>query len=713
MQEVSYLHGYLPQVQELAQRLGVDTSYWDFAGNYHEVPQETLVRIIDALGFTLREPGDIDHAFYELDRDYWLGVLPKGLVVRQNGGYNVPVHVPDGTKLQVWLETETGKRLDLEQLDVWVSPREIDGELRGEATFCLPAGVELGYHTLYAATAEGEFSEQVAVVPDRLDLGYLENERSWGVMTQLYSVTSRDSWGMGDFEDLASLGRIFAEFGADFILTNPLHAGEPNVPVTPSPYLPVSRRFLDPLYIRPDRIPEFNLLGSTESALVKVAFAQAANELNFSQEEIQINRDRSWKAKREALEVIYSVPRSASRQRKFEVFKESRGQALQDFALWCAIFDREGPPPWSEELSDCSSPTVAQLRQELSEEIEFHCWLQWIAATQLHKVQSAAKRAGMRIGIMNDLAVGVHKYGADVWSLPEAFVKTMNVGAPPDMYNQLGQNWSQPPLNPRYMQAHNWEPLRTIIRTALQECGALRIDHVMGLLRLWWIPAGESPLHGTYVRYNREAMVGILLLEAARKGAIIIGEDLGTVEDGVREYLQERGILGTSVLWFERNAEGFNTPESYREMCMATVNTHDLPPTLGYLRAEHLKVQDRLGILPSTLEEAEASLHADIARAVAQLHDRGLLDTDEPTEWELILALYRYVAHTPAKLSAVSLVDAVGDTRMQNQPGTDNEYPNWRMPLSDSLGRTIKIEELEYYIGVQELCEAMNAVVKS
>lgn len=704
-----YLEGYLPQVKELARHLGVDTDWWDFAGNYHQVDQLTLVKVLDALGFPLQEPQDIDRAYQTLDEEYWLCVLQPGWVLRQSSQATIPVHVPDGTQLQIWLETEQGQTFELSQTDKWVPSREIAGKLIGEANFTLPQDLELGYHTLRAQTVEGEFTTEIAVVPDTLSLGSLDEGRSWGLMTQLYSVTSRDSWGMGDFGDLASLGRIFGHLGADFILTNPLHAGEPSLPITPSPYLPVTRRFVNPLYIRPDSIPEFGLLDSTSMAKVKVAFAQATNDLYFPEQQKQVDRNRSWKAKREALELIFRLPRSHSRQRSFRDFKEERGKALDNFALWCALCNRLGKGPWEGEFRDINSETVAQVRQEAQEEIEFYRWLQWIAATQLSAAQDAAKQAGMKIGIMNDLAVGVHKYGADAWSLPGAYVVDMSVGAPPDMYNQLGQDWSQPPLNPRYLRKHNWEPLRGIIRTALRDCGALRIDHFMGLLRLWWIPDGARPNDGTYVRYDHEATVGILLLEAARAGAVVVGEDLGTVEDWVRGYMADRGILGTSVLWFEKNGDSsFRLPSQYREMCMAAVNTHDLPPTLGYLRAKHLIVQDKLGILPESLEQAQHWLHEDVGRVVRQLRELGMLETDEPTEWELILALHRFVGNSPAKLTVVSLVDAVGDTRMQNQPGTDEEYPNWRIPLADSFGRPIKIEELEYYVGVNELCQCME-----
>lgn len=704
-----YLEGYFPQIQDLAKCLGVDIDWWDFSGQYHRVDQLTLMKVLDALGFPIYEPADIDRAYERFDKDYWLAVLPEGWVVRQSAGADIPVHVPDGTQLEVHLETEDGQVIPLEQIDKWVNPRDYGDRRIGEATFRLPPHTVLGYHTIKATTVEGEFSAEIAVVPDKLSRGYLDSERSWGAMTQMYSVTSRGSWGMGDFADLAAMGKTFGKFGADFLLTNPLHAGEPDVPITPSPYLPVSRRFLNPLYIRPEDIPEFNDLDSEGLAKIKVAFAQATNDLGYPDREKQIDRDRSWKAKREALELIFEVPLSVSREKEYQDFKNKCGESLADFALWCAIYDRYGHGPWPEEFRNIKSSKIPELRQQLSDGVEFHCWLQWIAREQLHEVQATAKQAGMRIGIMNDLAVGVHRCGADAWSMPDAYVDSMSVGAPPDMYNQLGQDWSQPPLNPRYMQAHHWEPLRSIIRSALSDCGALRIDHLMGLLRLWWIPQGAKPNEGTYVRYNHEATVGILLLEAQRAGAVIIGEDLGTVEDWVRDYMASRGIYGTSVLWFEKNQDNsFRYPDQYREMCMAAVNTHDLPPTLGYLRAYHLAVQDKLGILPVSLEEAKRELNEDITRVAKVLYDLGLVESEEPTEWELILGLHRFICMSPAKLTVISLVDAVGDIRMQNQPGTNNEYPNWRIPLADSQGHPLKVEELEFYVGVTEICECVN-----
>jgi 4-alpha-glucanotransferase len=281
----------------------------------------------------------------------------------------------------------------------------------------------------------------------------------------------------------------------------------------------------------------------------------------------------------------------------------------------------------------------------------------------------------MRIGIMHDLAVGVHPLGADAWANAPYMAHGIEVGAPPDMYNQQGQNWSQPPWNPRALEETGYRPYREMLRTIFRWAGALRVDHILGLFRLWWIPQGMGADEGTYVTYNHDALIGILCLEAQRAGAIIVGEDLGTFESWVRDYLADRGILGTSVLWFEQDDHGPLAPENYRHLTMASVGTHDMPPMAGYLAGEHVDLREQLGLLTEPVA---------VVRAEAQ----------EPTEREIIEALYRYLRLTPAALLGVQLVDAVGERRTQNQPGTSTEYDNWKIPLGDPNGKPILLEDL-------------------
>jgi 4-alpha-glucanotransferase len=328
--------------------------------------------------------------------------------------------------------------------------------------------------------------------------------------------------------------------------------------------------------------------------------------------------------------------------------------------------------------------------------VSFHAWLQWLADEQLASAQRAALAAGMAVGIIHDLAVGAHPGGADAWTYQDKIVRGMSVGAPPDGFNQLGQDWGQPPWHPGRLAAAGYRPLAGLFEAALRHAGGLRVDHVMGLMRLWWVPRGMTPDRGAYVRYDHEATVGALANEAARAGALAIGEDLGTVDPWIREYLAQRGILGTSMLWFAREPDG--TPlrlEHWRRHCMATVGTHDLPPVTAFLTGEQVTVRARLGLLKQPEDTERSNAELMLSRWRDTLVAEGLIQPgDRPGHAEFTVALYAYLAKTPAELISVSLADAVGDRRAQNLPGTSNEYPNWRIPLCDSGGRAVLLEGL-------------------
>jgi 4-alpha-glucanotransferase len=299
----------------------------------------------------------------------------------------------------------------------------------------------------------------------------------------------------------------------------------------------------------------------------------------------------------------------------------------------------------------------------------------------------------MRLGVVHDLAVGVHPAGADAWSLRDTLVRGVTVGAPPDQFNQLGQDWSQPPWHPVRLAEAGYAPYRDLVRAILADAGGLRIDHVIGLFRLWWVPEGRTAAEGAYVRYDHEAMLSILVLEAHRAGAFVVGEDLGVVEPQAREVLLERGILGTSVLWFEWDGENPLPPERYRELCLATVTTHDLAPSRGYLELAHVDLRERLDLLTRPVAEERAQELATIDRVRRLLVERDLLDPDGDDE-DVVVALHRFLAATPSRLRGVALSDLVGDRRIINQPGTNREYPNWRLPLAGPDERPVLLEDL-------------------
>ncbi len=691
----------------LAAAHGIATDFWDFEGHHRLVSAESIIHVLGALGVSAQSDEEVEAALEEAELAPWRETLPVCSVVRQGGGNEIPVHVPDGSEVAVRIEFEEGGSAELEQKDLWVAPREVDGTVVGRATFEVPEGLPLGWHTLVAEVEDREpVRAPIAVTPDALEFPELEGGRGWGMMQQLYSVRSRNSWGIGDAHDLAETASFFGDLGADFLLINPLHAASPAPPMAPSPYLPVTRRFVNPIYIRPEDIAETAYLPGPQRALVEWA-AEDVRELNASN--TPIDRDAVWEAKNQALEVIFAHRRSRARQRDFERFREREGQGLEDFALWCALVEKYHGEDFPKELQTGTSLFVARQRRELAERIEYHAWLQWVVDSQLEAAQKAALDAGMGIGIMQDLAVGVHSEGSDIWSNPEAFARGIEVGAPPDMYNQQGQNWSQPPWRPDSLARTAYQPLRDMCATVLRHAGALRVDHIIGLFRLWWIPAGKTADHGTYVRYDHEAMVGVLMLEAHRAGAVVIGEDLGTVEPWVRDYLASRGILGTSVFWFEKDHAGYPlAPQDYRELVLATVNTHDLPPSAGYLAGEHVDIRERLGLLTEPVEKVRGEAEQERDRAIGRLADYGLLG-EEASEREIIEALHRYVVQTPSHLVGVALTDAVGERRAQNQPGTDQEYPNWKVPLADGSDNIVLVEDLPSTARLLSLVAAIRA----
>ncbi len=455
--------------------------------------------------------------------------------------------------------------------------------------------------------------------------------RSWGFAVQLYSLRSRGSWGHGDLRDLADLAAWSArDLGAGFVLINPLHAVEPLPPVSASPYLPMSRRWVSPLYLRIEDIPEYGDLSYSERKRLTLLSATASRRRR--RPPALIDRDAVWAAKREALEMLRKVPLSDERQAAFAEFRAGHGRALEDWAAWCALAEVHGPDyrTWPARLRDPRSAELEVRRGDLAAQAEFHTWVQWLVAAQVEAAQAAARAAGMSIGIIADLAIGAHPGGADAWAGQEFFARGFTVGAPPDAFNQRGQDWGLPPMHPRALAAAGYRPLADLIDANLSLGGGLRIDHVMGLSRLWWIPAGAPPTEGAYVYYDAPGTLGTLAAAAAATGSVVVGEDLGTVEPWLREALAARGILGTQMLWFERGWSGEPlAPQWWRANSLVTVSTHDLPPAAAFLSGS--QVTDRLNLGLLTRSEAEERAEADrtVNDWIGALVEQGLLAAGE------------------------------------------------------------------------------------
>ncbi|MGA5269694.1 4-alpha-glucanotransferase [Streptomyces lydicamycinicus] len=723
----------------LARLHGVATSYAPSPGTSVQIADDTVVAVLAALGVDASTPHAVRTALAAYEDDARRALLPRTIVARPDRPPDL-ARLPEGTVLRV--ETGDGETADLGAPD----PAAL-------------ARLPLGVHVLEARAPGGRTARAPLIVaPDRVPA---PPGRSHGFLVQLYSLLSRRSWGMGDLGDLADLAAWSGRaLGTGFLQLNPLHAAVPGPPTDPSPYRPSSRRFPDPVHLRIAHIPEYaHLTGTARLRADELAARADALRSEVLERGALIDRDAVWALKREALELLWAVPLSPGRRAAYCDFLAEQGQALEDHATWCAIAERHGPDwrGWPAGLRDPRSPGTARLRHRLLDRIDFHCRLAWLTDQQLAAAQRAARDAGMAVGLVHDLAVGVHPSGADTWAQQDAFAAGMSIGAPPDAFNARGQDWGLPPWRPDALAAAGYAPYRELLRGLLRHAGALRIDHVMGLFRLWWVPEGRPPTEGAYVRYDGEAMLSVLALEARRAGAAVIGEDLGTVEPGVREALAARGVLGTSVLWFERDygngergtedaedtedtedsaaraaavdgpgaaaapeavAEGVGkgpagegetvrgavpasgaaarilAPEEWRSGCLATVTTHDLPTTAARLTGEDVALRERLGLLAGPPERERSRATQERTEWLRELVRRGLLPEGPGDEEAAVKAVHRFLLRTPARMVGVWLPDAVGDRRPQNLPGTWDEYPNWRLPIAGPDGRPHTLEEL-------------------
>lgn len=696
-----------PALGELADRFGISTQFYDWKGRHTQVGEQTVVAILAEFGVDASTPERARAAAQRVRDDHWRRIVQPCVVLRAGQEGRVDVHVPAGAPVSLRIVGEDGNDHLPWQVDNWNPDRPIDGRMIGEATFGIPGNLPLGYHELIVTIgthdADGSAEDggihttatsTIIVTPNRVGLPRrMGASRVWGYAAQLYSVRSHHSWGLGDLTDLADLCTWSASQGAGYLLTNPLHAAEVAGRMEPSPYLPSSRLFVNPIYIRPELIAEYHDLDQYDASIIESLRTTTLDD----DPQALLDRDRTWQAKSQALELIHRVDMSASRRMAFTAFRVARGRRLEDFATWCLLSELHGSDwhDWPAELHDPHGAAVARVRREHADRIDFHMWLQWIADQQLSTAQSSGTDAGMPVGLICDLAIGVNGSGADAWMLNGLFAREMNVGAPPDPFNQAGQDWGQPPMRPDVLEQMAYAPLREMVSSALRHAGGVRIDHIMGLFRLWWVPKGLGPRHGAYVRYNHEAMVGVVALEAYRAGALVIGEDLGTVEPWVRDHLASRGILGTSIMWFETGPDGRpRQPQQWREHAMSSVTSHDLPPTSSYLRGDHVELRDRLGLLTESVDEERENARRERETWLASLRQQGVLEADEDDPEQVTLAMHTLLTRTPSKVINATLTDAVGDPRTQNLPGTEDEYPNWRVPLSGPDGEPVYLEDL-------------------
>lgn len=706
---------------QLAELMGIGIRFVGADGVEHDTDDDVLKSVLNALGVDAHDDKAIDASIKNiLSERYSRLIAPTVLhTAGKEDKVKINTGILDCPSAELILENGKPYKGDLA-----IEPSDndvafpVNGKFVATALLKIPADVPMGYHTLKITVADRVEEATLISAPERIEtLDSLESDgkQIWGWMAQLYSIRSSKSWGVGDYADLAQLlVEAKKKTGADFVLVNPLHAGEPVAPLTPSPYLPVARSMVNITYIHPESIPEYETLDENNRNTICDLHAQVSPLNNDSQ---IIDRDSMWRVKMHALWIIFKAGLSKSRAEEFEAFKKDMGERLESYATWCLCYDKWGAPKGHDDWESClnkNSEEIHDLAQRFPDTLEFYRWLEWIAFTQLHDAQVAARKAGMRIGIMSDMAVGVHPSGSEVWWNPERFAHGACVGAPPDYFNQNGQNWSQPPLHPVELERTGFKVYRDMVHGMFASAGAVRIDHILGLFRLWWIPENASAKNGAYVYYDADIMLGILATEATRAGGVVVGEDLGVLPANAIEVLAKKAVLGCTVEWFEARDGVFRHPSKWREMTLASVNTHDLPPAAGYLRYEHVDIRERLHLLTGSVEEFRAGAVAEHNAMLKMLIEGGFLDAklvenESEHEQEIVEALYRALKAAPSRLLAASIVDATGERRSQNQPGTSDEYPNWRIPLADVDCNPVSLDNLFDLPRVQSLSKIMNA----
>ena len=700
-------------LKALCDAVGIQDSYQDGLGRWQSPPEESCRAFLAAMGGRHGQDRDPQGQIQALEDAEWQRPLRPVMVCRQaSADYHVPITLPVdlwGGQLRWTLEQEDGRRhegvVEAGQLRVW-QERVVDDQAYQRRGFDHLPSVPPGYHlfTLPDLDARMVFvaAPETCFQPEPLAGG----DRLWGLSVQVYSLRSARNWGIGDLSDLGAVGALAAGAGADFVGVNPLHARSLADPEDCSPYAPSSRLFVDPLYLDPEAIADFEDCQELRDLVGTGAF-QARLQALRDLDHVDYAGVAALKAK--VLEALYRHFRDrhlaarTPRAQAYRDFVAEGGDRLRHFAIFEALRGRfraaDGAlVPWQDWPADYGNPAVPLVvgfAAEHGAAVDFHCYLQWQADLQLKALAESFGRAGMVLGLNRDLAVGPARNSAEAWSWQDVIASGVSAGAPPDDFSPQGQVWNLPVFEPHQLREAAYRPMIELLRRNMSHAGALRIDHVMALARLFWIPDGAEGAAGGYVTYPLHDLLGILALESRRQSCLVVGEDLGAVPPGLREELAKAGILATRVVLFERDGEGrFTAPKDYPRQAVVTPSTHDLPTLHGFWLGRDLDWRRRLGRLDrADYEAAAAARSSSRAQLLEWLAAQGsdlVLDLDPAAESlevpeGLVEAVHRALAGTPAMLIQVQLDDLVGEEEAVNLPGTWRDYPNWRRKLGTTL----------------------------
>lgn len=700
-------------LSELIAFNGIETHYHDAWGKAVSVTEHDQLALLKGMGYPVHDERATRQELAERQLDFWQQVLAPVSVQPQGARWQLDLQVPialANLTFELCLVTETGQThnwtvipVDGELSEVMV----IAGEEYQQYQFQFDLALAPGYHQLTLTLSDTElyFRQKLIISPGRcFQPDAFTTQKQWGTAIQLYALTSHRNWGIGDFTDLQAVIRYLAEKGADFVGLNPIHALYPAMPDNASPYSPSSRRWLNIIYIDVTAVPGYQQSPTVQQWVSSPDFIARCQQ----------QRQASWvdypavmALKLPVLTQLYEwfiASGSPELHQAFAAFKQQGGESLQQLALYDALHNwlyqqntqYWGWPNWPECYRDHQSDEVQQFARAHASELDCYCYLQFLAHEQLAAAQQVAKASGMLLGLYRDLAVGVSEASTEIWANPELYCRDASVGAPPDPLGPAGQNWGLPPMKPFQLFQQAYEPLIALFRNNMQHAGALRIDHVMALLRLWWVPkTAANAGGGAYVYYPIMDLLGILALESQRQQVVVIGEDLGTVPDGIRTLLQQFGIYSYRVFFFETAADGgYISPAHYPQQAMATLSTHDLPTLIGFWHCEDLTLGQRLGLYTddSVLQQLYQQRHANKQRILDSLHGHGSLPHDYPREVahlamdrQLNYAMQQHLAAGAQQLLCLQIEDWLEMTQPVNVPGTSNEYPNWRRKLSQPL----------------------------
>jgi 4-alpha-glucanotransferase len=670
-------------LDSLSDYCGILRSYVDARGETQIATPQSRQALLAAMGISSMDEQSARRALGELRAREAAQLLPPVHVHYQASG---PVEI--GIRGAVVAQA-IHWRIELENGDVRQGRMQealtADGVLRIEEQ--LPDG----YHTLTVGPAGTRCSLIVTPGHCWLPGGVNAGRRFWGVAVQLYLLRSNTNWGIGDYGDLQRLVRLLASRGADAVGLNPLHALFADDPETASPYSPASRLLLNILNIDVAQLVDSIDCAKVRDLMNSDQFRQA---LTRCREAAWLDYSGTVGLKMPVLEALYGCCDQASPEwQSFEAFRAAADTAFERGCLFLALRKRFAEESadiadwhrWPEAFRRADSPATQRFAQESADAVTFQAWLQFVADSQLRECSEAA--GGMAIGLYRDLAVGANRAGAETWANPTAVVDGAQVGAPPDIYNPQGQDWGLPPFNPRALRAEGYRSFIELVRANMRHAGGLRIDHVMALQQLYWVPTGRSAADGAYVRYPLEDLVGILALESQRHQCLVVGEDLGTVPEGFRERMERANILSYRVLFFEKDSDGFIAPEEYPRLALAVASSHDLPTLRGWWQASDLKLKEDLDLFPTEAHAAEAMAERKKDRDALEVllrHSR-LIDTSALDADRFADAAHTLLGRARSMLTLLQLDDLTGEVEPVNVPTTLHEYPNWRRRISVSV----------------------------